>query len=226
MQCDRIQDEEFAGQKLEVLYGEADAAVRSRVEAHLKGCVPCREEMASLGRLRKTLKAWTLERREPSEVVPTRRPFPSWLTIAAALLLGVGVGLSLFGYLSLSQKLATQEARRLALKRQYEREITALRAELASRTATTLGSAPLDTQGLFARVDERVEQGVRRSEARQRARVEATFADWSGRIEARRRVDLARVAAGLSYLDGRQGQQLARTNELMGYVLEAAAPQE
>jgi hypothetical protein len=34
---------------------------------------------------------------------------------------------------------------------------------------------------------------------------------------------MARVAASLSYLDGRHGQQLARTNELMGYVLEASA---
>jgi hypothetical protein len=33
---------------------------------------------------------------------------------------------------------------------------------------------------------------------------------------------MARVAASLSYLDGRHGQQLARTNELMGYVLAAS----
>ena len=31
------------------------------------------------------------------------------------------------------------------------------------------------------------------------------------------------MAAGLSYLDGQHGAQLARTNELMGYVLETAA---
>ena len=30
---------------------------------------------------------------------------------------------------------------------------------------------------------------------------------------------MAQVAASLSYLDGRHGEQLARTNELMGYVL-------
>ena len=38
----------------------------------------------------------------------------------------------------------------------------------------------------------------------------------------RRRVDMAQVAASLSYLDGRHGEQLARTNELMGYVLQAS----
>jgi hypothetical protein len=31
------------------------------------------------------------------------------------------------------------------------------------------------------------------------------------------------MAASLSYLDGQHGQQLARTNELMGYVLQQAS---
>jgi glycosyltransferase involved in cell wall biosynthesis len=42
------------------------------------------------------------------------------------------------------------------------------------------------------------------------------------RAEAQRRYDLARVSAGLSYLDGKTGQQVARTTELMGYVLQAS----
>jgi hypothetical protein len=68
-----------------------------------------------------------------------------------------------------------------------------------------------------------VGEGIRRSELRQRQHLQAAFAGWSGELETRRRLDLARMAAGLSYLDGQQGRQLARTNELMGYVLEAAA---
>jgi hypothetical protein len=51
-------------------------------------------------------------------------------------------------------------------------------------------------------------------------------AGWEERAEAQRRVDMARVAASLSYLDGRHGQQLARTNELMGYVLAASQSQK
>ena len=38
----------------------------------------------------------------------------------------------------------------------------------------------------------------------------------------RRRADMAQVAASLSYLDGRHGQRLARTNELLGYFLQAS----
>jgi hypothetical protein len=42
------------------------------------------------------------------------------------------------------------------------------------------------------------------------------------RSEAQRRLDLARMSAGLSYLDGRTGQQVARATELMGAVLQAS----
>ena len=70
---------------------------------------------------------------------------------------------------------------------------------------------------------QRLDERLRASEQRQAQRVDLRLADWSARAEAQRRVDLARVAEGLSYLDGRHGQQLARTNELMGYVLDAAA---
>lgn len=220
MRCSRIQDEELAGQKLEVLYGEADAEVRASVASHLGECGACQEEMASFARLRQDLKAWTLEESGPTVTIATRRPLPAWLTAAAAVLIfvvGTGLGLALVGHLGLRRDLATQEARARERDRQYKEEIAALRTELAER------SRRFDGERFLARVDDRVREGVQSSEERQSKQVQASFAAWSGRIEARRRVDLARVAAGLSYLDGRQGRQLARTNELMGYVLEAAA---
>jgi hypothetical protein len=68
----------------------------------------------------------------------------------------------------------------------------------------------------------RVEQMIRDSELRQSQRIQASLARLDQRTEAQRRYDLARVAASLAYLDGRNGQQVARTTELMGYVLEAS----
>ena len=216
MQCSRIQDEELAGQKMELLYGEADAEVRARVEAHLAECAVCREEMRSLERLRRDLRAWTVEERRPSVgVLP--RSWPGWLGLAAALLLGLGVGLALVGQVSMRRDLAAQEARALERERRYQEEIATLRARLDRRPAA------VDADSLMDHVDDTVGAGIRRSELRQRQQLQATFADWSGEMETRRRLDLARMAAGLSYLDGQQGRQLARTNELMGYVLEAAA---
>jgi anti-sigma factor RsiW len=220
MHCKRLPDETLAGQKMEFLYGEADAEARARVEAHLAECAPCREEMASLGRLRRDLRAWTLEERPP---VSVRLAFfrPAWIAAAAALLFGIGVGLALFGFVSVRSDLAAQEARALQQERRHQQEIAALRAALEGRR-----NLPVDAETAFARVDEHVSERIRQSERRQRELLEATFTDWSGEIEARRRMDLARVAAGLSYLDGRHGQQLARTNELMGYVLEAASQEK
>ena len=63
---------------------------------------------------------------------------------------------------------------------------------------------------------------LRESENREEARVAKTLARLDQKQDAQRRYDMARIAAGLSYLDGKNGQHVARTTELMGYVLEAA----
>jgi hypothetical protein len=63
---------------------------------------------------------------------------------------------------------------------------------------------------------------IRDSEARQDARVSARLAALTEEAETQRRYDLARVSAGLSYLEGRTGQDMVRTTELMGRVLQAS----
>ena len=222
MKCDRIQDEELAGQKMELLYGEADPETRARVEAHLDECAACRDEMASLRRLRGRLRAWTLEERRSSPTVARPRRVPVGLAAAAALVLGMGVGsaVALLGDASLRRDLTAQESRALDRERQYREELAELQAALDRPPSG------LDADALLERVDARLEETVRRSERAQGERLQTTITDWEARMAAQRRVDLARVAAGLSYLDGRNGQQLARTNELMGYVLEAASLEE
>ena len=67
-----------------------------------------------------------------------------------------------------------------------------------------------------------MEEMVRQSEARQEAKVTARLAAMSENAETQRRYDLARVSAGLSYLEGKSGQDVVRTTELMGYVLQAS----
>jgi anti-sigma factor RsiW len=111
MKCHLVQDEELAGQKMELLYGEADAPARARVEAHLAECPACREELAALGRLRGKLRAWTIDER--SVAFSSRpRPLLVWLAAAAALVIGLGVGsaIALLGDAGLQRELATQEA--------------------------------------------------------------------------------------------------------------------
>jgi uncharacterized sporulation protein YeaH/YhbH (DUF444 family) len=143
---------------------------------------------------------------------------PRWLAAAAVLILLFGATLGVTGYVSLRRALVGQEARAAEAERRHQEEVQALRASLARAPA-----APLDAATALAGLDARIDERLRASEARQVARLDTRLADWEERADAQRRVDMARVAASLSYLDGRHGQQLARTNELMGYVLEASA---
>jgi hypothetical protein len=200
---------------MDVLYGEADAGVRARVEEHLAACPTCREEMARLRALRRDLGAWRLPVARPS-FTPRGVVLPHWLAAAAVLLLGFGTALGVTGYASLRRALVAQEARADELERQQREAVRALAAMREIRPATLASAA------LLASVDARIDEKLRANESRQGERLEQRLVDWEERAEAQRRVDMARVAASLSYLDGRHGQQLARTNELMGYVLEAS----
>jgi hypothetical protein len=219
MECSRRHDEDLAAGKMEVLYGEADGPARERVEAHLQECEACREEMAALRRLRRDLAAWTIAEPPRRGRVRIPRLAPAGLLAAAVVVLALGTGLVLRAQASLRRDLAAQETRALQRERLYREEMASLRSSLASRAPT--GAS--DADALLQAVDGRIEARVRASERRQDERLRASFADWSARVEAQRRVDLARVAAGLSYLDGRHAQQLARTNELMEYVLGTAS---
>jgi hypothetical protein len=67
-----------------------------------------------------------------------------------------------------------------------------------------------------------VEAIVHESEARQSQRFLARFEEFKERSDSERRLDMARVSAGLSYLDGKNGQHVARTSELMNYMLQAS----
>ena len=205
MDCEKVGDEALQGDKLEVLYGEADSAARARVGAHLGICAACREELTTLRDLRRSLGRWRLPHARPS-FTPRGFVVPHWLAAAALVLLGFGATLGVSGYFSLRRALAAQEARVSLQEREQRQALAAVQASLAR----TPGSAA-DAQALVARVEAGLDE-----------RIERRFASWQERADVRRRVDMAQVAASLSYLDGRHGEQLARTNELMGYVLQAS----
>ncbi len=215
MDCERHEDELIRDGMMDVLYGEADAAVRARIEAHLAGCPACREEMAALRALRRDLAAWRRPAARPS-FTPRGVVLPHWMAAAALLLLGFGATLGATGYVTLRRALAAQEARAAELERQQRETARALEAARQDRPGG------VDARALLAGLDARVDDKLRENESRQGELLRQTLAGWEERADAQRRVDMARVAASLSYLDGRHGQQLARTNELMGYVLAAS----
>ena len=154
---------------------------------------------------------------------------PLLLATAAALLLATGAAFALRGSelryeegrfsfrlgggrseaAEVQNALAVQDAR-------HAQEIAAIKAMWAAETRPR--AAAEGDEAILQRVAEM----IRDSEERQARRAEAKLASLADRAENRRRYDLARISAGLSYLDGKNGQHLSRTTELMGYVLEAS----
>lgn len=223
MDCSDVRDD-----LLDVLYGEADAETRRRLQTHESECAACREELAAMQRLRRGLAEW----RVPSEASGRPAPRPLWARLhlprgvaaAAVLLLAAGGAVGLSGVeiqfekgpvkvrLGRSGNGHGDELRRLpAQTEERDRRGTAPVAVVAEPSA--------GTDELFLR---RVEGLIRESEARQSSALRTGLLELSERTEAQRRYDMARVSAGLSYLDGKTGQQVARTTELMGYVLQAS----
>src|SRR5262245_31189459 len=214
MQCERIADEALQGDKLDVLYGEADVAARERVREHLEECPACRDELVTLRAVRRELAAWKLPQRSPA-LESRGLLLPRWLAAAALFLLAFAGTLGASGYLSLRRALVEQQARADAL------ELRQREAQRALQSA--LGRAPgAASDAELARLDARIDERLRTSRSEEQQRFERQLADWQQRADVRRRADMAQVAASLSYLDGRHGAQLQRTNELLGYVLQAS----
>jgi hypothetical protein len=148
------------------------------------------------------------------------------LAAAAALLVAMGAGLGLAGSefryengrVSLRLGRADQPELRLALAEQEQRhaqEIAALKAVLP--VADSRGDGRDDE-----RVLSRVRDMIRESEGREAVLLTSSMQDLSEENSRQRRYDLARISAGLSYLDERNVKHVAQTTELMGYVLQAA----
>ena len=221
MDCETIREG-----RLEALYGEADERMLALVREHEAACSACSEETAAFSALRRDLARWTLfePRVRPQ---PPRPLIPRWLAIAATVILAICGGLGLarpdFSWRDGGLRLAfggrTNAPDGLLAETARQREdIAALRAVLSrleQRTgraaASTATLAPADVAAL-----------VRASEDRQLRAMESRLTAFGHRLDAQRRLDFARMSAGLVYLDQRSGRDAARTNELMGHVLQAS----
>lgn len=224
MDCGIVRDE-----MLEVLYAEAAPETVRRVDEHLAICATCRDEMAGLRRVRRELPAWKLPEM-PRGARPARSRSGAILPLAAAagFVLALGAGFALSGSevrfeegrfaFRLGRGSEATRAELAKAEERHRREMDDLRAQLAS----AVRPSSKDAGASDPMVVEQFQALLRESEERQARRLETSLRDLSARTETQRRYDLARVSAGLSYLDGKTGQHVARTTELMGYVLQAA----
>jgi len=214
---------------IEALYGEASPATLERVRRHVSACPACREEWQSLTGVRRQLSAWKLPAASRPRLGFVARAQLWRLAAAAALLLAVFIGLGLsrarvgYGPGGLALSFGRPEADVEQQLQEQERRHALQLAALEDR----LGRQPLPARAAVAVQDEAgslepVRRLIRESELRQARRVELVLAEQRERLENQRRYDLARISAGLSYLDGKNGQHMARTSELMGYLLQAS----
>lgn len=213
---------------IEALYGEASPADLELVRSHVAGCSACREEWQALTGLRRQLGAWKLP--SPARLrlgFVARREL--WrLAAAAGLLLALFAGLGLSGarlgsgpgglVLSFGRGEAELERRLLEQEQRHAQDMAALETRLAHQAQPAATLAVPDEAGRL----EPVRRLIQESERRQAQRFELVLAEQRDRLETQRRYDLARISAGLSYLDGKNGQHMARTSELMGYLLQAS----
>lgn len=222
MQCHDLRDDE----KMDLLYGEADPETTRRLTAHFESCPACREEMSALREVRGRLADWS----EPAPSRPVARPRRDYLLPAAAALLLALAGVVVLrgaeirydgGRVTLRLGHGDQDVRQLLAEQEarHSQEIAQLRATLGGRVAPDGAIRPASLS------QTEVEQLIRDAEARQDQRFAARLTELQERTDAHRRIDLARVSASLSYLEGRTGQHLARTNELMNEMLQAASYQ-
>jgi len=217
MDCAEVRED-----RMDVLYAEASADALRRVEIHHAACSACSEEFQALRSVRQSLASWRLPERTRAHAPQRLRPLIA-MAAAASLLLALGAAVRLsgasfeysaggatlrVGAADVSKLLQEQESR-------HQQEIRALRATLVETRPAA--AAPRQDE-LMAQV----EQLIRQNEQRQAARLDSSLEQLAARAEAQRRYDLARVSAGLSYLDGKTGQHVAKTSELMGYVLQAS----
>jgi hypothetical protein len=196
--------EEFRDQMLDALYGETDAAGARAWEIHQQQCAACRDELRGLRRLRRDLGAWTVPSRPVAGAAAGH--LRAWLPLAAGLVIGIAAAFALAGS---HRRVDTLTTALHAQDQRHHAEIETLKA--------TLGTSPSGEAIL-----EDVRRLIRESEARQAVVLDASLRGLAERSDAQRREDMAQVSAGLSYLEGRTGLQVARTTELMGHVLSAS----
>ena len=222
MDCADVRDD-----RLDALYGEAGAEALRRVDMHHARCAACREEFDALRGVRRSLSAWRLPLASAIAIGQPRRMNPLvGLAAAAGLLLALGGAARLAGasfevaggpvrFRVGAPDAATEVA---ALTTAHRGEIARLEARIAEVSARP---AALESERETALL-ERVQKMLDERDSRQLQQVDGRVQTLTARAEAQRRYDLARISAGLSYLDGKTGQHAARTSELMGYMLQAS----
>lgn len=231
------------------MYGEADGAVRQRVEEHLAMCAACAAEVAALGDVRAELGLWippdaklgfaivrTSEQPSAKVLRPAQwwRTVPAWAQAAAAVfVIGAGLGLANVqvrsghdGVFVSTGWISTPAATPVSAPQsndEWRTALVSLEQQLRDEIRSTREPQPTTVRAAAAPVDEatirRVQQLLAASEERQARELALRLTQFTYDVNMQRRADLQLIRQGF----GQQEELMLRQRQMMNNVLRVSA---
>jgi hypothetical protein len=237
------------------LYGEADAATRAQVEAHLAACETCAAEVTALGDVRGELSLWVppevelgfqIVRKSDPQPAQVLRPARWWTTVpawtqaaAAVLMLGIGLGAANVriqqghdgvtvstGWMTPAAPATTPVPIADAPSRT---EFAALEQQLRSEIRASRTDAPV--RAASTTIDDatvrHVQQLLAASEERQQRELALRFTQFVADQNLQRRADMQRISQTFGARAFQVDQEMIRQRQMMNNVIRASvnAPQ-
>lgn len=227
------------------LYGEGDAALRERVEAHLAMCARCAAEVTALGDVRAELALWappdvelgfTITRKSDPQAAQVLRPAQWWSTVpawaqaaAAVLAIAAGAGIANLqissGSDGFSVSTGWMQAAPVAapvqqIEETWKPALVALEQQLRNEIRSTHEQNTIRASAPAA--DEatirRVQQLIAASEERQERELALRLTQLAVDTNMQRRADLQRITQSFGQFD----EQILRQRQMLNNVMRVS----
>ncbi len=228
------------------LYDEIESPMREQIEAHLRTCSACSEEVGALAVVRIGLSAWTppdtelgitiARKTDPAPRANWWEQMPVWAQVAAAsLVFAAGVSVANVQVRSNADGLVittgwmaptsptTASPAAAANDERWKPALTALESQLRSEIQAARPQAT-QTVSLGARASDsdatlrQVQTLLDASEQRQRQELALRVTQLTRDLDVQRRADLVRISQGFGQFEGRTGEMMARQRQMMNYI--------
>ncbi|HEX4913285.1 MAG TPA: zf-HC2 domain-containing protein [Vicinamibacterales bacterium] len=231
------------------MYGEVDAAIRDRVEAHLARCAACAAEVTALGDVRAELGLWvppdvelgfTIVRKSDHPAATVLRPAQWWRTVpawaqaaAAVLVMAAGLGIANVQVRSGPDGLAvstgwmtpaTAPVAAPANDTEWKTALVSLEQQLRTEIRSARDQQPTATRVSAPAVSDdavlrRVQQLLAASEERQARELATRLTQLNADMNLQRRADLMRIQQSFA----QYGDQMMQQRQMLNNVIRVSA---
>jgi hypothetical protein len=233
------------------LYDEAEPPLRRQIEEHLRSCLECGEELASLSAVRNGLSSWappqadlgiTIARKSDGARTSWWSEVPAWAQLAAAVLvLAAGAGVANVqvrstndGWVMTTGWMTPSAAPTSATATDDERWKPALaalesqlRGEIQANRSHAVEAVSSPARGSNEATLTQVQAMLAASEQRQRQELALRLTQLTRDIDVQRRADLVRISQSFGQFEGRTGEMMARQRQMMNYITRVSGqPQQ